>query len=159
MLVVCFFAYDDLTPWPGPWTTVIVAASAVLIRLAPGAPTAGRLLTFRPIVAIGLVSYATYLWHHPLLSFFRIADPNNLTPGKALLLLTASVALGAKYTMIGRAYLYGLMAGGRRGVDRTLEILRSELVRTMTLLGVASLEELGPQHVTQLERLVPRARP
>jgi L-lactate dehydrogenase (cytochrome) len=72
--------------------------------------------------------------------------------------IVASVALGAKFTMIGRAYLYGLMAGGRRGVDRTIEILGGELVRTMKLLGVASLAELTPAHVTQLERLTPRAR-
>ena len=72
--------------------------------------------------------------------------------------IVASVALGAKYTLIGRAYLYGLMAGGRRGVDRTIEILSTELVRTMKLLGVSTLAELGPQHVTQLERLTPRAR-
>jgi L-lactate dehydrogenase (cytochrome) len=72
--------------------------------------------------------------------------------------IVASIALGAKFTMIGRAYLYGLMAGGRRGVDRTIEILSTELVRTMKLLGVASLAELEPRHVTQLERLTPRAR-
>ena len=60
--------------------------------------------------------------------------------------------------MIGRAYLYGLMAGGRAGVDRTIAILRDQIVRTLKLLGVASLEELGPQHVTQLERLTPRTR-
>ncbi len=72
--------------------------------------------------------------------------------------IVASVALGAKYTMIGRAYLYGLMAGGRRGVDRAIEILGTELVRTMQLLGVSSLAELEPKHVTQLERLTPRAR-
>lgn len=72
--------------------------------------------------------------------------------------IVASVALGANFTMIGRAYLYGLMAGGRRGVDRSIEILRGELVRTMKLLGVASLAELTPAHVTQLERLTPRAR-
>jgi L-lactate dehydrogenase (cytochrome) len=72
--------------------------------------------------------------------------------------IVASVALGATFTMIGRAYLYGLMAGGRRGVDRTIEILSGELVRTMKLLGVASLAELSPAHVTQLERLTPRQR-
>jgi L-lactate dehydrogenase (cytochrome) len=72
--------------------------------------------------------------------------------------IVASVALGAKFTMIGRAYLYGLMAGGRRGVDRTIEILSTELVRTMKLLGVSSLAELEPKHVTQLERLTPRVR-
>jgi L-lactate dehydrogenase (cytochrome) len=50
------------------------------------------------------------------------------------------------------------MAGGRRGVDRTIEILSSELVRTMKLLGVSTLEELTPKHVTQPARLVPRHR-
>lgn len=73
--------------------------------------------------------------------------------------IVASIALGAKFTLIGRAYLYGLMAGGRAGVDRAIEILSDQVVRTMKLLEVASLEELTPQHVTQLERLVPRARP
>lgn len=69
--------------------------------------------------------------------------------------IVASVALGAKFALIGRAYLYGLMAGGRPGVDRVITILREEIERTMTLLGVASLEELEPRHVTQLRRLAP----
>ncbi|MGP6177867.1 alpha-hydroxy acid oxidase [Microbacterium sp. A196] len=72
--------------------------------------------------------------------------------------IVASVALGADFTLIGRAYLYGLMAGGREGVDRAIEILRSEIERTMRLLGVASLAELEPSHVTQLQRLTPVAR-
>jgi L-lactate dehydrogenase (cytochrome) len=42
-------------------------------------------------------------------------------------------------------------------VDRTIEILASEVVRTMKLLGVHTLGELTPKHVTQLERLVPRS--
>ncbi|WP_440712504.1 alpha-hydroxy acid oxidase [Gordonia sp. FQ] len=73
--------------------------------------------------------------------------------------IVAAIALGADFTLIGRAYLYGLMAGGQAGVDRTIEILRSQIERTMRLLGVASLDELGPNHVTQLERMVPRSRP
>lgn len=72
--------------------------------------------------------------------------------------VVASIALGADFTLIGRAYLYGLMAGGRAGVDRTIQILSEQVVRTMKLLGAHSLEELSPRHVTQLERLVPRAR-
>ena len=72
--------------------------------------------------------------------------------------IVASMALGAKFTLIGRAYLYGLMAGGREGVDRTIAILRDEIERTMRLLGVSHIGELEPKHVTQLERLVPRAR-
>ncbi len=73
--------------------------------------------------------------------------------------IVACLAMGARFTLIGRAYLYGLMAGGREGVDRTIEILSAQLARTMRLLGVGDVGELGPEHVTQLERLVPRRRP
>jgi len=72
--------------------------------------------------------------------------------------VVASVALGAHFTLVGRAYLYGLMAGGRAGVDRAIAILAEEITRTMKLLGARSIDELEPAHVTQLERLVPRPR-
>ncbi|SMH39672.1 L-lactate dehydrogenase (cytochrome) [Rathayibacter oskolensis] len=71
--------------------------------------------------------------------------------------IVASVALGARFTLVGRAYLYGLMAGGEAGVNRMIEILSDQITRTMRLLGVTSLEELSPAHVTQLQRLAPRA--
>ena len=69
--------------------------------------------------------------------------------------IVSSIALGANFTFVGRAYLYGLMAGGRPGVDRMIEILTDQIVRTMKLLEVSSLDELEPKHVTQLSRLVP----
>lgn len=71
--------------------------------------------------------------------------------------IVAAIALGARFTLVGRAYLYGLMAGGEAGVDRAIQILSGQIERTMRLLGVTSLEELTPQHVTQLVRLAPRA--
>jgi L-lactate dehydrogenase (cytochrome) len=70
--------------------------------------------------------------------------------------IVAAVALGAGFTLVGRAYLYGLMAGGEAGVERAIEILSSQVNRTMRLLGVTSLDELAPRHVTQLQRLGPR---
>jgi L-lactate dehydrogenase (cytochrome) len=72
--------------------------------------------------------------------------------------IIAAYALGAKFTLIGRAYLYGLMAGGRDGVHRTIEILTDQLIRTMKLLQVRTLAELTPAHVTQLTRLQPLRR-
>jgi L-lactate dehydrogenase (cytochrome) len=70
--------------------------------------------------------------------------------------IVAACALGARFTLVGRAYLYGLMAGGRAGVDRAIEILSSQLQRTMRLLGARTIAELGPEHVTQLRRYLPR---
>jgi L-lactate dehydrogenase (cytochrome)/glycolate oxidase len=72
--------------------------------------------------------------------------------------VVAAIAHGATFTLVGRAYLYGLMAGGRAGVDRAIAILRDQVERTMRLLGVATLDELEPGHVTQLVRLEPRRR-
>ena len=70
--------------------------------------------------------------------------------------VVAAIAHGAHFTLVGRAYLYGLMAGGRQGVDRTIEILRGQVERTMRLLGVTTLDELEPGHVAMLRRLRPR---
>jgi L-lactate dehydrogenase (cytochrome) len=53
-----------------------------------------------------------------------------------------ALALGADAAMIGRAYLYGLMAGGEPGVDRVLELLAAQFTRTLCLAGVASVAEL-----------------
>ena len=59
--------------------------------------------------------------------------------------VVAAVAHGAHFTLVGRAYLYGLMAGGREGVDRMIEILTGQIERTMRLLGVTTLDELTPR--------------
>jgi isopentenyl diphosphate isomerase/L-lactate dehydrogenase-like FMN-dependent dehydrogenase len=53
-----------------------------------------------------------------------------------------AIALGADAVVIGRAYAYGLAAGGEAGVRKVLDLFRSEMVRTMKGLGVESLEEI-----------------
>ena len=61
--------------------------------------------------------------------------------------IAAALALGADFVWVGRSYLYGLMAGGQGGVKRAVEILSQELVRTMKLLGVTTIEELDKRHI------------
>lgn len=60
--------------------------------------------------------------------------------------IVAAVAQGADAVMVGRAYLYGLMAGGQDGVTRALEILTTQVHRTLRLLGVTDVAELTPDH-------------
>jgi len=62
----------------------------------------------------------------------------------------AAIALGAQFTYVGRAYLYGLMAGGQAGVERALSILQAQMSRSLKLIGVSSIQELEPKHVTLL---------
>ena len=61
--------------------------------------------------------------------------------------VVAAVALGARACLVGRAYLYGLMAGGERGVRRAADILAVEIARTLQLLGVDGVGGLAPEHV------------
>ncbi|MCD6675446.1 MAG: alpha-hydroxy-acid oxidizing protein [Burkholderiaceae bacterium] len=66
--------------------------------------------------------------------------------------IVKALALGADAVLIGRAALYGVAAGGRRGVGRVLEILRDELQRDLGLLGVRSIAEVGPHLLLGADR-------
>jgi len=63
--------------------------------------------------------------------------------------IVKALATGAKAVLLGRATLYGLAAGGRKGVDLALSILLDELQRTMLLIGCESPSQLGRQHLLQ----------
>ncbi len=65
--------------------------------------------------------------------------------------IVKALALGARATMAGRAYLYGLGAGGERGVDQVLEMLEAGVRRTMTLIGARTVADIGEQHVSWRE--------
>ena len=61
--------------------------------------------------------------------------------------VVAAVALGARAALVGRAYLYGLMAGGERGVQRVADLLVQEATSTLALLGVSRVADLRRDHV------------
>ena len=65
--------------------------------------------------------------------------------------IVAALAFGATGTLVGRAYLYGLMAGGQDGVQRVVDILSKEIKTTLQLMGVTSID--------QLDRSMVRLRP
>lgn len=54
----------------------------------------------------------------------------------------AAVAMGAKAVFVGRAYLYGIMAGGERGVQKAVEILKRDFINTMALTGARNIAEV-----------------
>lgn len=66
-----------------------------------------------------------------------------------------AIALGADLVCIGRLYAYGMAAAGRDGIIRVLELLQDEMIRDMGLVGVNTLDELGPAYV----RAAPPVRP
>lgn len=66
--------------------------------------------------------------------------------------IIGALALGADFTLIGRAYLYGLMAAGEAGVRKVFEILENEMTVTMQLMGAGSIADLNPDMVRTYSR-------
>jgi isopentenyl diphosphate isomerase/L-lactate dehydrogenase-like FMN-dependent dehydrogenase len=65
--------------------------------------------------------------------------------------IVKAICLGARAVLVGRAYAYGLGAGGGAGVTRAISILRNDVIRTLKLLGASSIAELDGSYVTYPE--------
>ena len=73
-ILVSIFAYDAATRFPSAWTLVPVLGTVGILVSASPQTWVGKLLSYRPFVGIGLISYSAYLWHQPLFAFARILD-------------------------------------------------------------------------------------
>ena len=85
--VVCF---DDTSAVPGYAALLPVAGAAALIACGNNKSPVRWLLVCKPVVGLGVISYSLYLWHQPLIAFFRMSCPNPPSP-----LVQALVALAA----------------------------------------------------------------
>lgn len=94
LILVPVFVYDAATPFPG-WRAVppVLGTGLVLACAGPG-HAAGRLLTLRPVLWLGMISYSAYLWHQPLLAFARLGLVNQPAPWVMGGLAGLSLALG-----------------------------------------------------------------
>ena len=74
LIVISFAVFDQQTRHPGYATLLPVAGTSLLILFANSGNVIGRILSQRPLVLMGLVSYSAYLWHQPLFAFVRLAS-------------------------------------------------------------------------------------
>lgn len=102
LTLICYaiFAFDSATRFPSLWALIPVIGTALVILYASGDEIVGRILSWKPIVGVGLVSYSAYLWHQPLFAFARIysLDEVSITQYWALIATTFAMAfLSWKY--------------------------------------------------------------
>ncbi len=95
MIIISIFWFDKYTPFPSFYTLLPVIGTALIIMFATSATLAGRLLSVRFMVGIGLISYSAYLWHQPLFAFARIWNLSE--PSVSVMLLLSVTSLGLAY--------------------------------------------------------------
>lgn len=80
LLMYSLFSFNHETPHPSYVTLIPIIGVSLIIGFSSTDEFIGKILSFKPIVAIGLISYSGYLWHFPIFAFGRIAfeDPTNL---------------------------------------------------------------------------------
>lgn len=104
LILVAIVTYSEETLFPGASALLPTVGTALVIAAGGRGGAVSALLSSRPFVGIGLISYALYLWHWPILVFLRIAYPAGGT-GIATLGLTAAVLLSvASYRFIEKPF-------------------------------------------------------
>ncbi|MCK3779594.1 acyltransferase [Ensifer sesbaniae] len=92
-IVASYLFVPESAFFPG-WTTVpVVLGTALVLAFARGDTAVGRLLSLKPLVAIGLVSYSLYLWHQPVFTFARLRAIDGIPTGGYALLIVLCFAL------------------------------------------------------------------
>lgn len=81
LILVSAFYFDAQTPFPSFYTLAPVVGSVLVILYASQTEAVGKILSQKPIVWIGLISYSAYLWHQPLFAFYRVRFPGEDSVG------------------------------------------------------------------------------
>ena len=139
LVAVAVATYSEAVTMPGVAAVLPVVGAVLLVWSGIGRPPlVARLLSWRPLVLVGLVSYAWYLWHWPLLAFFRYLSERAPSPIETVALVAASFLLAVaswwlvevpvrrRAWPVGRSRLAGMAVGS-----------------TLAVAAVAGISQLG----------------
>jgi peptidoglycan/LPS O-acetylase OafA/YrhL len=131
--------YSNTTPFPGIAAIPPTVGTAILIQAgASGDSWIRRMLSTRPLVAVGLGSYSLYLWHWPLLVFAQISHPAALdVASKALLLLLAAVLATLTLIFVERPFRRKVVCKNRRHLIGTA-LASAAFVVSLSVLVIRS---------------------
>ncbi|WOE75292.1 acyltransferase family protein [Alterisphingorhabdus coralli] len=111
LIAASIFLFTAATPIPSLLALMPVGGTALIIVFATRQSWVGKGLSFRPLVAIGLISYGAYLWHQPILAYYRIKSFHHDTVTLCLLLLLSLVLAWISYYLVERPMRHTLLKG------------------------------------------------
>lgn len=131
LILLAVFGFSAATPFPSLFALVPCVGAALIILFASPATVVGAMLSSRPFVGIGLISYSAYLWHQPLFAFARQRSLTQLDDATLVGLSFASIALAyVSWRFIERPFR-----------DRTL--IRRSVLASVAVVGTVSFATLG----------------
>lgn len=144
-IAFAIFGYNDSTPFPSVYALVPVAGAVLIILFAQRGTLVAALLSSRPFVGLGLLSYSAYLWHQPIFAFARIrslTDPSR-TLMAALTLLSIFLAyLSWRYVEQPFRGKEGRLLDTRKSLFASSALAGSALA----IIGVAVMQDNGMRH-------------
>lgn len=93
LIIFSILSFDHQTPFPSAYTILPVLGTVIIIIFGSGESTIARLLSYRPMVSMGLISYSAYLWHQPIFAFARHRFSEQISESFMLLLTLLSLCL------------------------------------------------------------------
>lgn len=133
-IVYSILSFDAGTPFPSLWALFPVLGTVGILVGASDRTLVGRLLSWRPAVAIGLISYSAYLWHQPLFAFARVATPD----GNPAAWLMGMLGL-ASLILAWVSWRYVETPFRRRGAFNARQIFLQSCAGAAALLGLAAV--------------------
>jgi peptidoglycan/LPS O-acetylase OafA/YrhL len=132
LIVLPVFFYSSATVFPGVAALLPCAGAALILLAGQRHPSlVGRLLSWRPLVFLGLISYSLYLWHWPVLVYGRIWTGAPLQPGQAWLLIGLSLSLAVlSWRFIERPFR------GRSGILPGRRVFVAAGLASLLLVGI-----------------------
>lgn len=131
MVLFSMFAFNERTPFPSLYTLVPTIGTALLILSAVPGTIIFKLLTNRFLVGIGLISYSTYLWHQPIISFAKHIYLDGASDLLLFFLITLSLLLGwFSWRYIERPF-------------RDKKLLSRKFIFLFAFLGIALFSSIG----------------
>jgi peptidoglycan/LPS O-acetylase OafA/YrhL len=101
LVPLAFWGPSSSSAFPGWWALAPTAAAALLIAAGPDAPPNRTVLSARPVVLLGRISYPLYLWHFPLLVLARVEWGPSLSPARTAVVVGVSLVLAyATYRLV-----------------------------------------------------------
>ncbi|PFG63457.1 peptidoglycan/LPS O-acetylase OafA/YrhL [Thioclava sp. ES.031] len=138
MLFASYFLFDAETPHPSFTTLLPVVGTLMILVFARQGTAVARVLSLRPVVGIGLISYSAYLWHQPVFAFARmrsLADPS-----LSLMLALSVLSLGLAY--LSWRYVEQPFRSHRKGIvpllPRRSVLLSASAAALVALIGVGA---------------------